>query len=93
MPSRYAQWMYDWEHRLTSVDNNRVVRPLDWGVEFARDWPCRNGARPGQPVDDPAKFLIDLNMICSYCENPIQRQAQLFRPPDTGGKYPSPLST
>jgi hypothetical protein len=19
MPSRYAQWMYDWEHQLTSV--------------------------------------------------------------------------
>jgi len=38
MPSRYAQWMYDWEHRLTSVDNNRVIRPLDWGVEWARDW-------------------------------------------------------
>ena len=41
MPSRYAQWMYDWEHRLTSVDNNRVVRPLEWGVEWARDWLLR----------------------------------------------------
>src|SRR5580658_9115411 len=61
MPSRYAQWMYDWEHRLTSVDNNRVVRPLEWGLEYARDWPCRNGWQPGQAADDPAKFLIDFN--------------------------------
>ncbi len=61
MPSRYAQWMYDWEHRLTSVDNNRVVRPLDWGVEWARDWPCQNGCRPGQAVENPEKFLIDFN--------------------------------
>ena len=61
MSSRYAQWMYGWEHRLTSVDNNRVVRPLDWGVEFAQDWPCRNGTQPGQAVDDPAKFFIDFN--------------------------------
>ena len=53
MPSRYAQWMYDWEHRLTSVDNNRVVRPLEWGVEWTRDWPCRNGYRPG-----PARRII-----------------------------------
>jgi len=53
--------MYDWEDRLTSVDNNRVVRPLEWGVEWARDWPCRNGARPGQAVDDPAKFFVDFN--------------------------------
>src|ERR1700732_3161829 len=61
MPSRYAQWMYDWEHRLTSVDNNRVVRPLEWGVEWARDWPCRNGWRPGLAVSDPEKFLLDFN--------------------------------
>jgi dienelactone hydrolase len=61
MPSRYAQWMYDWEHRLTSVDNNRVVRPLDWGLEFARDWPCRNGWQPRQAAGDPARFLVDFN--------------------------------
>src|SRR5579863_9370128 len=65
MPSRYAQWMYDWEHRLTSVDNNRVVRPLEWGVEWARDWPCRNGFRPGltpsAAQDNPEKFIIDYN--------------------------------
>jgi dienelactone hydrolase len=61
MPSRYAQWMYNWEHRLTSVDNNRVVRRLDWGVESTRDWPCRNGFRPGEMPDDLEKFFIGYN--------------------------------
>jgi dienelactone hydrolase len=65
MPSRYAQWMYDWEHRLTSVDNNRVVRPLEWGVEWTRDWPCRNGWRAGQTPaltqGDAEKFFLDFN--------------------------------
>jgi dienelactone hydrolase len=61
MPSRYAQWMYDWEHRLTSVDNNRVVRPLEWGVEWARQWPCRNGLRPGQTPEHADKFFADYN--------------------------------
>ena len=56
MPSRYAQWMYDWEHRLTSVDNNRVVRPLEWGTEWARDWPCRNG---NAGAENPEKFFLD----------------------------------
>ena len=28
--------MYDWETRLTSVDNNRVVRPLDWGLDWTQ---------------------------------------------------------
>jgi dienelactone hydrolase len=59
--SRYAQWMYDWEHRLTSVDNNRVVRPLEWGLDWARDWPCRNGHLPGYVPDDPEKYLSDYN--------------------------------
>jgi dienelactone hydrolase len=61
MPSRYAQWMYDWETRLTSVDNNRVVRPLEWGTEWAREWPCRNGFAPGYAPQDPEKFLREYN--------------------------------
>jgi len=40
MPSRYAQWMYDWEHRLTSVDNNRVVRPLEWASNLPKTGPA-----------------------------------------------------
>jgi dienelactone hydrolase len=61
MRTRYAKWMYDWEDRLTSVDNNRVVRPLDWGVEWAHDWPCRNGVPPGQMPRDPEKFFAEYN--------------------------------
>ena len=55
--------MYDWETRLTSVDNNRVVRPLEWGVEWARDWPCRNGFAPGYVPGnaDSEKFLREYN--------------------------------
>ena len=61
MPSRYAQWMHEWETRLTSVDNNRVVRPLEWGTEWAQDWPCRNGFAPGHVPDDSEKFLREYN--------------------------------
>lgn len=53
--------MYDWETRLTSVDNNRVVRALDWGVEYAHDWPCRNGVPAGQTPADPERFLAEYN--------------------------------
>ena len=61
MHERYQQWMYAWETRLTSVDNNRVVRPLDWGLEWAENWPCRNGLPAGQIPADPEEFLCDYN--------------------------------
>ena len=32
----YAKWMYAWETRLTTRDENRVVRPLEWGFEWLR---------------------------------------------------------
>ena len=30
----YSRWMYGWETRLTTRDQNRVVRPLEWGFEW-----------------------------------------------------------
>ena len=30
----YARWMYAWETELTTRDENRVVRPLEWGFEW-----------------------------------------------------------
>jgi len=32
----YARWMYSWETRLTTRDENRVVRPLEWGFDWLR---------------------------------------------------------
>lgn len=59
--SRYTQWMNAWEDRLNAVDNNRVVRPLDWGLELTHDWPCGNGRRPGDVSHDPEKLLAAYN--------------------------------
>src|SRR5882672_1985802 len=30
----YAGWMYRWETKLTTRDENRVVRPLEWGFRW-----------------------------------------------------------
>jgi dienelactone hydrolase len=59
MPSRYAQWMYDWETRLTSVDNNRVVRPLEWGLDWTKGWPGRNGGPSGQGSGQGSRDLLE----------------------------------
>jgi len=34
----YARWMYGWETRLTMRDENRVVRPLEWGFEWLQSF-------------------------------------------------------
>ncbi len=32
--------MQAWEERLCSRATDRVVRPFEWGLEWARNWPC-----------------------------------------------------
>ncbi|MGA2001741.1 MAG: abhydrolase domain-containing 18 [Terriglobales bacterium] len=61
MHSRYGQWMHDWETRLTSVDNNRVVRPLEWGLEWTTNWPGRNGAPRGESSRELAQYFARFN--------------------------------
>jgi dienelactone hydrolase len=65
MASRYAQWMYDWETRLTSVDNNRVVRPLDWGLDWTHSWPGRNGGFSGQDSGQGSRELLAYFSRCN----------------------------
>ena len=36
LAKRYARWMYEWETRLTTRDENRVVRPLEWGFDWVK---------------------------------------------------------
>jgi hypothetical protein len=55
--------MYNWETRLTQVDNNRVVRPLDWGIEWTREWPCRNGSMPARTPAECEQYLREYNSL------------------------------
>jgi len=59
MRTLYQRWMYDWETRLTERDTNRVVRPFEWGAEWAKAWPGVNGNFPA-PGGEEA-FLHQLN--------------------------------
>ena len=61
MPSLYARWMHNWETRLTQVDNNRVVRPMEWGIEWTREWPCRNGFLSPRSPEECEHYLREYN--------------------------------
>jgi dienelactone hydrolase len=60
MTSLYQKWMHSWETRLTTRDNNRVVRPLEWGMDWARRWPLVNGNFPASEQYFE-KYLHELN--------------------------------
>jgi dienelactone hydrolase len=60
MLENYKKWIYAWETRLTERDKNRVVRPLDWGLEWTSGWPV---AISGLAASDREReeFLAKLN--------------------------------
>jgi pimeloyl-ACP methyl ester carboxylesterase len=62
LKERYARWMYEWETRLTTRDENRVVRPLEWGFEWVEPFLTSHGfdaavPRPEDVRDDAAAEL------------------------------------
>ncbi|HSM76548.1 MAG TPA: hypothetical protein VLT57_02935, partial [Bryobacteraceae bacterium] len=60
MPGLYQKWMYAWETRLTTRDTNRVVRPLEWGIEWAGRWPLVDGHAPESP-EQYESYVHELN--------------------------------
>ena len=70
LKKRYTQWMYEWETRLTTRDENRVVRPLEWGFEWVESFLESHGfgsAIPGPEVlrDDAAAeaAMVRINQL------------------------------
>ncbi len=61
---RYAKWMTKWETKLTTRDTNRIVRPLEWGFEWLKDFsnahpiPLADGSAQGDgPIRADAASL------------------------------------
>lgn len=38
LKSLYGKWMYAWEYALTTRDENRIERPLEWGFDWLEDF-------------------------------------------------------
>lgn len=58
----YARWMYAWETALTTRDENRVERPLEWGFEHLADV-CGSeaAARVQRGEATPVEAMTELN--------------------------------
>jgi dienelactone hydrolase len=53
----YAKWMFAWETALTTRDTNRIVRPVEWGFDWLKDFK----AEPAEGAD-PLAAMVDLNL-------------------------------
>src|SRR5512146_1509358 len=61
MRKRYKEWMYRWEHALTSRDTNRIVRPFEWGLDWAKRWPVAHDGPRDQSEAEIERYWFDLN--------------------------------
>jgi hypothetical protein len=52
---KYARWMYEWETRLTTRDENRVVRPLEWGFEWVEPFLQAHGFSAAIPSPEAVR--------------------------------------
>jgi dienelactone hydrolase len=64
LKSLYSRWMYSWETRLTTRDQNRVVRPLEWGFDWLTAF--QNEAGIASRVErlaaaDPYQAMVEVN--------------------------------
>lgn len=56
---RYEQWIRAREEALCFRATDRVVRDFEWGLEWARDWPCAR--RYPKNGDAPEEYIARLN--------------------------------
>ena len=59
MKQLYGRWMLARENRLCFSATNRVVRPFDWGLEWAGEWPVTR--KLGRNGHNPEAWLLALN--------------------------------
>jgi dienelactone hydrolase len=52
--SWYSKWMYKWETRLTTRDENRIVRPVEWGFDWVQRSLDRAGITAHESMDKKA---------------------------------------
>lgn len=61
MKTWYERWIRSREDQLCNRATNRVVREFEWGLEWARNWPCaQRYPKNGEP---PADYIFKLNRL------------------------------
>jgi hypothetical protein len=75
---KYARWMYDWETRLTTRDENRIVRPLEWGFEFIEPFLEEHGFAAAIPEPESLRDDAAAESAMARINQLLIRQSDLF---------------
>src|ERR1700728_3865463 len=74
----YARKMYAWETRLTTRDENRVVRPLEWGFEWVAPFLGAHGFGAAVPDPDIARDPVAAEAAMLRINEILIRNSDLF---------------
>lgn len=74
----YARKMYAWETRLTTRDENRVVRPLEWGFEWVAPFLEAHGFGAAVPDPDIARDPMAAEAAMLRINELLIRNSDLF---------------
>ena len=75
---KYARWMYDWETRLTTRDENRIVRPLEWGFEYIEPFLEAHGFGAAIPQPESLRDAAAAGSAMARINQLLIRQSDLF---------------
>jgi hypothetical protein len=75
---RYARWMYDWETRLTTRDENRVVRPLEWGFDWLAPFLQKHGFSDAVPPPESIRDDAAAEAAMASINQLLIRNSEIF---------------
>jgi hypothetical protein len=78
LKKKYARWMYDWETRLTTRDENRVVRPLEWGFEWIEPFLREHGFNEALPSPEAANYNAAAEAVMVRVNEFLVRHSDAF---------------
>jgi hypothetical protein len=75
---QYARWMYEWETRLTTRDENRIVRPLEWGFEWLEPFLESHGFGAALPGADARRDDASAEQAIVRINRLLIRNSEVF---------------
>ena len=75
---QYARWMYQWETRLTTRDENRIVRPLEWGFDWIGPFLETHGFSASLPGPEATRKNADAEAAMVRINQLLIRHSNVF---------------